>query len=258
MELKKTRHRSHGKQPIQDSAWLQTFQNLPILHGLSSEETDKLIHLAKQFEHDKVFEGAEGITVTDDIRTSISIQAALPVLELSIDWYKNWQTIVVVPKSFTEQRVSRDRAGVVHEWAESDSGESWNKGPVVLSWRDVQASGWQDGFNVVIHEAAHRLDMTDGSINGRPALHKNMDAATWYRVCSEAFDDLVRRSQNRRPPPINTYATESDAEFFAVLTEHFFERPDIVRREYPDLYDLFSAFYRQDPAARMLFMYQRA
>jgi len=123
---------------------------------------------------------------------------------------------------------------------------------VVLSWLDVEASGWcDDGYNIVIHEAAHRLDMTDGEINGRPALHGKGDDKRWYEICSKAFEDLERRSQSRRPSIIDEYAVEDDAEFFAVLSEYFFERPDIVRGEYSELYDLFTAFYRQDPAARL-------
>lgn len=230
-----------------EELWNTTLGKYPIFRGLSDDDLNGLRNLATTFAHEKVFEGAEGLTVTPEMRASVSAQAALPVLRLGIDWYANWTTVVIVPNHFTNERVARDEAGVVHEWLETEAGESWRKGPVVLSWRDAAASGWCDGFNVVIHEAAHRLDMTDGSINGRPALHKGMSGDVWRDVCSRAFTDLRNRSGRRRRSQIDAYATVSDAEFFAVMTEYFFELPHILRREYPDLYDLFATFYRQEP-----------
>ena len=160
--------------------------------------------------------------------------------------------MVVVPDVFTEEYAEPDEAGVVHEFEEEKAGLSWDDGPVVLSWEDIEASGWGDGYNVVIHEAAHRLDQTDGAINGCPALHHGMDPDEWRKVFSGSFADLSRRTHSRkRRSKIDSYATESDAEFFAVASEYFFEKPRVLTAEYPEVYRLLSAFYRQDPAARL-------
>jgi hypothetical protein len=160
--------------------------------------------------------------------------------------------VVVVPDVFTEEYTEPDEAGVVHEWEENKSGLSWDEGPVVLSWEDIEASGWGDGYNVVIHEAAHRLDQTDGAVNGCPALHQGMDPDEWRRVFSGSFEDLSRRKRSRKHrSKIDSYATESDSEFFAVASEYFFEKPRVLTSEYPDIYRLLAAFYRQDTASRL-------
>lgn len=238
---------------VPDPVWAKLLEQHPILKGLSADEERRLREFTTLFLHEKTFAPAEGIELDEYLRAVIAVQACLPILGLDIDWYENWKTVVVVPDVFTEQYAEPDAAGVVHEWEEDDrSGTSWDEGPVVLSWEDIEASGWGDGYNVVIHEAAHRLDQTDGAVNGCPALHEGIDAEEWRRVFSGSFEDLHRRVRSRkRRSKIDSYATESDAEFFAVASEYFFERPRVLTGEYPDVYRLLAAFYRQDPAARM-------
>jgi len=238
---------------VSEDTWAKLLQQHPILKGLSGDEDRRLRELTTLFLHEKTFTAAEGIELTDYLRAVIAVQACLPILGLDIDWYREWRTVVVVPDVFTEQYVEPDEAGVVHEWEEDDrSGTSWDEGPVVLSWEDIEASGWGDGYNVVIHEAAHRLDQTDGALNGRPALHEGMDPEDWRRVFSGSFEDLNRRTRSRkRRSKIDSYATESDSEFFAVASEYFFEKPRILTAEYPDVYRLLAAFYRQDTGARL-------
>jgi len=143
---------------LTEEAWEWLLKDHPILDGLSREEKDKLRGMATIFLHEKTFEGADGLSPTEVIRDVISVQACLPILNLGMEWYENWKTIVVVPDVFTGEHSELDDAGVTHEWEEDSSGESWDTGPVVLSWKDVEESGWGDGYNVVIHEAAHRLD----------------------------------------------------------------------------------------------------
>ncbi len=237
---------------IPDETWATLLSQHPILKGLSSDETHRLRQLTTLFIHEKTFSAAEGIDLTDHLRAVIAVQACLPILGLDIDWYANWKTVVVVPDIFTEEYAESDDAGVVHEWEEEDrSGLSWDEGPVVLSWEDIEDSGWGDGYNVVIHEAAHRLDQTDGAINGCPALHKGMDPEEWRGVFSGSFKDLRKRIYSRkRRSKIDSYATENDSEFFAVATEYFFEKPRVLTSEYPEVYRLLSTFYRQDTAAR--------
>jgi Mlc titration factor MtfA (ptsG expression regulator) len=244
------RRRYLDSHDVPEDLWAWTVREHPIIAQLPEAERDAARRMSTLFLHEKTFEAADGIELNDTITMSIASQAVIPILQLGIEWYENWSTVVVVPRHFRQAHASRDAAGVVHEWTETDAGLSWSQGPVVLSWEDVEASGWLDGFNVVIHEAAHRLDLTDGSVNGRPALHRGMSGEEWFRVCSSAYSDLAARVSSRRPSSINPYAAESDGEFFAVMSENFFERPRRVRSEYPDVYRLFVEFYRQDPASR--------
>ena len=236
------------KHPVDESLWKWVKGSHPILARLNPEELESLKELAVRFIRKKTFENPEGMTLGEEMKYSIAVQACLPVLYLGLEWYDNWHTVVVVPKSFRQQHQVRDAAGVVHEWSERDVGESWDKGPVVLSLEDVEDSGWCDGDNVVIHEAAHRLDLTDGEMNGRPELPRDLPAKRWFDVMSSAFADFSRRVEKGKRIRIDEYAAENDAEFFAVLTEYFFETPGVLLKSYPEVYELFSIFYRQDPA----------
>jgi len=234
--------------------WSSLLEEHPILAGLSPEEQDRLRELSTLFLHEKTFELRGGQELDAYRRAVIAVQACLPVLNLGLDWYRNWRTVVVVPDVFTQELREQDEAGVVHEWEEEQSGESWDQGPVVLSWQDVEASGWGDGYNVVIHEAAHKLDLLDGQINGRPRLHEGVSAAEWYEGFSGAYEDFRKRAGRKRRGKrlrIDDYAAENDAEFFAVGCEYFFEQPGVLKGEYPQVYRLLAAFFRQDPAARL-------
>jgi Mlc titration factor MtfA (ptsG expression regulator) len=236
---------------LSGEAWEWLLRDHPILDGLSPDEKDRLRKMATLFLHEKIFEGADGLSPTEVIREVISVQACLPILNLGMEWYEDWKTIVVVPDAWSDEHAEIDSAGVAHEWEEDKSGESWDMGPVVLSWKDVEESGWGDGYNVVIHEAAHRLDLRDGEMNGRPALHEDMSPQEWADVFSRAFADLSRRSSvRRRRLRMDPYAATDDAEFFAVASEYFFEQPEVLQSEYPQVYQLLRAFYRQDPGAR--------
>jgi Mlc titration factor MtfA (ptsG expression regulator) len=245
------RRRLHSESPFQGEAWSWLVDQHPILNGLGPDELERLRELTAAFARQKTFEAAEGMRLDETVRAVISLQACLPVLNLGLKWYSNLRTVVVVPKDFDQEHQEIDLTGVVHEWTEVDAGESWDKGPVVLSWEDVEASGWTDGFNVVIHEAAHRLDLLDGAVNGRPFLHKEMDPEEWQAVFTAAFRDLEQRVRRRRRTAVDPYALENPGEFFAVTSELFFERPRALCAQYPRTYDLLRAFYRQDPALRL-------
>ena len=232
--------------------WTWLIHDHPILAGLTEAELTELRALSTVFLHEKVFEGADGLQLDEAMREVIAVQACLPILHLGMEWFVNWKTIVVVPDVFVEEHTEFDAAGVVHEWDEDKSGESWDAGPVLLSWKDVEASGWGEGYNVIIHEAAHRLDMLDGEVNGRPSLHEGMDPEEWHQVFSKAYQDLKRKAgRKKRGLKIDPYAVEDDAEFFAVTSEYFFERPGVLSREYPGVYRLLAAFYKQDPGRRI-------
>jgi Mlc titration factor MtfA (ptsG expression regulator) len=175
----------------------------------------------------------------------------LPILHLGLDWYDGWVSVIIYPAQFAPERVYVDEYGIEHSGKSVLSGESWHKGPVILSWEDTEHSGAVDGYNVVIHEFAHKLDVLNGRANGFPPLHKEMSAEQWTRVMERAFKDFQHHAYSEVGLPINAYAASSPAEFFAVLSEVFFERPHILHLLYPQVYEQFSLFYRQNPLTRL-------
>ncbi|RKT44247.1 zinc-dependent peptidase [Thiocapsa rosea] len=223
---------------------------LPLLEDLTEEDMQRLADLALLFLRDKRLDPAQGLELTDAMRLAIALQACLPVLELGLDWYRGWYAVIVYPEEFVPEREVMGDDGVVWTEHEAKSGEAWEQGPVILSWADVEAGMERDGYNVVIHELAHKLDMRDGAANGCPPLHAGMSPKVWAETFSAAYEDLCRRVDADEDTPIDPYATESPAEFFAVVSECFFELPDLLHREYPQVYDRLKAFYRQDPLAR--------
>ena len=236
---------------IDDADWAAVLDRLPILDPLEDDERARLRDLAARFVAGKSIEPVLGQTVGAVDVAIIAAQACLPILTLGLDAYRSWRTVVVYPAGFVSRGHEVDDAGVEHRWEEERSGESWLGGPVVLSLEDVEASGCGDGYNVVIHEMAHKLDMLDGDANGRPPLHRGMDAAAWSRDFGAAFEDLKRRVEAGETPPIDDYAAEDPGEFFAVASECFFETPGALAAAYASVYSHLRAFYRQDPLARL-------
>ncbi len=223
---------------------------LPLFGGLNAEEIARLRELAGQLLADKAFSGAGGAEVDAGMATVIAAFATLPVLNLGYGWYEGWNEIVVYPGEFIHDGEQMDEAGIVHHVRHARSGESWEGGPMVLSWQDVEQSG-QAGGNVVIHEFAHKLDMRNGVANGRPPLHSGMSPEAWAHDFQTAWDDLCRRVDGGEETQIDPYATESPAEFFAVLSEYFFEAPDVLHAVYPAVYGQLQRFYLQDPLSRL-------
>ncbi len=235
---------------VSESLWDQVTGCLPLLEGLSVPEVAALRDLSLLFLREKAFEEAQGIRLNSSMRLSIALQACLPVLHLGLDWYRGWYAVIVYPDEFVPEREWVDENGVVWVSEEPLSGEAWEQGPIILSWADVEAGQVRDGFNVVVHELAHKLDMRNGSANGHPPLHAGMSDSAWAEVFSAAYRDMVRRVESGEETPIDPYATESPAEFFAVVSEAFFELPHLLHGEYPQVYAQLRDFYRQDPAAR--------
>ena len=224
---------------------------LPVLHGLDATGRDRLRETASLFIHDKTFSAAGGADIDADIPLLIALQACLLILNLDENSYRGWNEIILYPDEFLRQREEMDAAGVVHRSRDILAGEAWHGGPLVLSIADVEASGQADGINVVLHEFAHKLDMLNGDANGFPPLHRGMDAAGWAADFSTAYADLCTRVDAGEDTAIDPYATTDPAEFFAVLTEVFFETPHLLDNEYPAVYRQLQQFYRQHPLARM-------
>jgi Mlc titration factor MtfA (ptsG expression regulator) len=244
------RRRILSRYPLPDDLWADVLEQHPILRDLDEAETSRLRRLVTVFGHEKTFEAAHGVELDELHRTVIATQACLPILGLDLDWLTGWSTVVVVPREFVGEFTQIDDAGVVHEWQEEMGGESWDRGPLVVSWEDVEASGWGEGYSVVIHEVAHKLDLGDGAVNGRPALHADMDGSRWDATMAAALEELRRRGPRWRRGRIDPYAAEGPEELFAVCTESFFEEPRVLWKQLPAVYGELRTFYRQDPLAR--------
>jgi len=175
-------HRIISRSSLTTAQWETAFASLPLLLELTREERHRLRELATLFMYRKAFEGANGLVVTHAMALKISLQACLPILELGLDVYRGWTSIIVYPAGFAPERVFRDEFGVEHFVQSELSGEAWTRGPVILSWDDASRSGEIDGYNLVIHEFAHKLDMQNGHANGFPPLHPEMDAVSWSRI----------------------------------------------------------------------------
>ena len=230
--------------------WRWVHEQHPILAGLSPAEDARLQELVARFLRHKRFE-VRGLDQDDaPYRLVVATQACVTILGLGFEWFRGWRTVVLLPREFASQMEETDAGGVVREWEEELAGEAWDEGPIVLSWSDVEESGWGDGCNVVIHEVAHKLDLLDGAMNGRPALHRDMAPATWHRELGRAYEQLCADERRGRDGAVDFYATESPAEFFAVTSELFFEQPAALHGQFPGVYRQLKEFYRQDPLPR--------
>lgn len=244
------RKAAHIKVSIDD--WNQVEERLPFLDFLRAEDRIRLRDLALQFLAEKQMSGAAGLALHPRMQLSIALQACLPVLELGLEWYRGWIGIVVYPGDFVIPRQEMDELGIVHEFDDAVLGEAWLGGPVLLSW--FEQSQDSAGINVVIHEFAHKLDMRNGSADGLPPLHPDMSTAAWVHAFGEAFEDFGRRvalsETTGAALGLDPYAAEAPAEFFAVMSEVFFESPTRLAAEYPAVYEQLRHFYRQDPLPR--------
>ena len=238
-----------ARRGIDDAAWRGAVAEFSMFDRLSDPEIERLRGLAEKFLRRKSLEGAQGLDIEPWMAAELAAQACLPVLGLDLDYFQGWRSLIVYPGGFLVRHSHEDEAGVVHEICEERVGEAWEEGPVIVSWEDVDASrrGGSEGFNVVIHELAHKLDALTGSTNGLPPLHRDMDVATWSSVFNKAYEQLGRCVDRGDTPPIDAYATESPAEFFSVVSEYFFTLPEALRVAFPPVYGQLARFYRQDP-----------
>ncbi|SDT21053.1 hypothetical protein SAMN05216421_3162 [Halopseudomonas xinjiangensis] len=235
---------------IPDALWLEALGDWAVYRRYAPDTQARLRELALRLVLRKHVIAAGELDISDAMRLRIAGMAAVPVLELGLDWYDGWQTLIIYDGPFIAEHSWQDEYGIVHEELSERSGEAWYRGPVVLSWEDVLASG-RNGFNVVVHELSHTLDMRREGANGAPPLHAGMDPAAWKRDMQAACDDLARRSEAGEALPVDEYALEDPAEFFAVLSETFFETPEALKAAWPTIYQHLADFYRQDPLAQI-------
>ncbi len=235
---------------LEGCAWNDVLDSYPVLRVLNATEREQLRRLVVLFLHGKSVHGAAGLQLDQHMRYAIAAQACLLVLELELDYFRGWSEIVVYPDEFLAPREIVDEAGVVHAHREVLAGEAWLGGPVILSWADAAPAAHDDGVNVVLHEFAHKLDMLNGETNGCPPLHRDMSHQVWRDAFDSAYRDFCERVAGGEDTQIDPYAAEHPGEFFAVMTEAFFESPFALRDEYPAVYEQLARFYRQDTCVR--------
>lgn len=252
------RRRSLDSHPLDYETWIPVVEAFPFLRILDNEERASLGRWVALFLREKDMQGAAGLNLDKAMRYAIAAQACMLILELDLDYFRGWVEIVVYPDQFLAPREHVDEAGVVHSHHEALAGEAWLGGPVILSWADAAPGDFGDGVNVVIHEFAHKLDMLNGDTDGYPPLHSGMSRKAWIAAFGGAYRDFCERVDAGEDTPIDPYGSEHPGEFFAVMTEAFFEIPLVLQTEYPEVYAQLALFYRQDPAARARRAQQRA
>ncbi|RLQ22480.1 zinc-dependent peptidase [Seongchinamella sediminis] len=231
------------------ASWLATLESgLPVYAALSPQQQSRLRDMIKFFIDRKRFYGCAGLTVTDDMRVIIAAEACLLVLNRGGALYPKLRSILVYPTAFRVEREQHQADGTVVAGGHNLLGESWDNGRVILSWDDVTrgVADFSDGHNVVLHEFAHQLDAESGSTNGAPPLRGNSYRA-WASIFGDNYADLELRSLRGLETVMDEYGATNPAEFFAVATETFFEKPHQLYKKRPELYAQLQQYYQLDP-----------
>jgi Mlc titration factor MtfA (ptsG expression regulator) len=248
----KTRRRAAlRQQPLTSEERAIVKKNVPYLARLTEKDGEELEGLVRIFLAEKSFEGCGGLELTEEIKVTIAAQACLLLLHRETDIFPDVASILVYPSAYRAPS-RKNEGGVVIEGEQARLGESWTRGVVVLTWDHVKSGAAQpaDGQNVVLHEFAHQLDSEDGAMDGAPDLGARARYTSWARVLGEEFGELAKSLHDGRHSDIDPYGATNPAEFFAVVTEMFFEKPRALRFRHPKLYQELAAFYKQDPAER--------
>jgi len=240
------------KHPVPFSRW-RLVRQLACIRYLTPVEKARLRILASVLLGQKNFTAEQGLTLNDDMCLLIAAQACVPVLKLGLNFYTGFVQISVYPGAFWVERDERDVMGIIHHKKALLSGESWSRGPVILSWYDIEHDLRHDdeGHNVIIHEFAHKIDSLNHCTNGMPPIASGSSEEKWHAVFEHAYQDLLAQIQQHNTC-INAYGATSPSEFFAVVSEYFFTDPLHLRECYPDVYQELRLFYQQDPAARII------
>ncbi|PSB24819.1 zinc-dependent peptidase [Stenomitos frigidus] len=232
--------------------WQTTLdRKIPLYKSLPKPLQERLRGYIQVFLTEKTFTGCGGLTITNEMRVTIAAQACLLLLNQNERFYPKLNAILVYPGAFVVNTTQSMGGYVVEEKNVARRGESWDRGIVVLSWEDIQydATHGRDGHNVVLHEFAHQLDQEGGRADGVPFLTPPVDRATWAQVFRREYDRLQRDVQRGLKTVLDAYGATDPAEFFAVATETFFEKAQLMQRHHSDLYQVLECYYRLDPAS---------
>jgi Mlc titration factor MtfA (ptsG expression regulator) len=239
--------------------WVRILQDrFPTYSVLPEQDQRELQGHMQVFLAEKSFEACGGLELTEEMKLCIAAQACLLLLHRDTDYYPGLHSILVYPSTYSAKSMRHVGSGILEEKHDARLGEAWDSGAIVLAWDAVHhgTAHPEDGHNVVLHEFAHQLDFEDGRADGAPVLaseeswlaRRNRYAA-WARVLSREFEQLQARVEAGQRTALDDYGATNPAEFFAVATETFFERPRSLQVRHPELYEQLKTFYRQDPIA---------
>lgn len=243
------KRRRNFKKHLFPPLWKSIIENnLPIYSRLLLSDRQRLQGHIQVFLAEKQFIGCNGLQVTEEMKLTIAAVACLLLLNERGKYFPKLRSILIYPNTYFVTETTMTGSYVVEEKRVARLGESWTNDQLILSWKQVQYDtyNWQDGHNVVLHEFAHQLDQEDGKAEGVPILPRQSDYVTWMQVMTAAYQQLsqdVQRSGN----VMDSYGATNPAEFFAVATETFFEKPYQLRKWYPALYKLLQSYYQLDP-----------
>ena len=238
---------------IPDALWRLTLAQYPFLASRPIADQARLRTLTAQFLAQKEFSGANDLVVTDEMAVAVAAQACLPVLNLGLKLYDDFKGIVIHPGPMLARRSVIDAAGVHHFYKEELAGEAMEGGPITLSWQDAAASSEHQahGYNVVIHEFVHKIDMRDGTPNGCPPLPARVTKVVWQSTMQAAYGSfqhqvVMAERFGADPPWRDAYGATSPAEFFAVACEAYFVNPNRFKLEFESLKTLFDTFFHSN------------
>lgn len=228
--------------------WSSYLSGCRYTRSLPNTDQENLRELVTRFMDTKFFEGASGLTVTDAMRVRIALHACIPILNLGLNYYADWTSIVIYPGDFRVRNEYTDEYGIVQREIMDLCGQSLSQGPIVLSWAALRAEDEAPAnHDLVIHECAHKLDVLNGPANGFPPLHSDMNPREWARDFQSAYDRLCSEPDNGSHSRLDPYGAEDPPEFFAVMSETFFTTPRVIKEDFPAAYRQLQNFYRQNP-----------
>jgi Mlc titration factor MtfA (ptsG expression regulator) len=225
-------------------------RNVPVYRYLPEADREELHGHILIFLDEKKFEGCGGLQINDEIKVTIAAQACILLLHRNTNYYHTLKSVVVYPTAYVAHESRPVGNGIVSEGESVRLGESWHSGAVVLSWNDVLygAADIHDGHNVVFHEFAHQIDHDSGESHGSPVMEGRSMYLAWARVLGAEYAKLRKDTEHGCRTVMDRYGATNPAEFFAVATECFFEKPVQLKRKHPELYEEFMLYYQQDPA----------
>jgi Mlc titration factor MtfA (ptsG expression regulator) len=244
------RRRNHLKHHPFSSLWRAIIENnLPIYLRLSPEERRRLQGHIQVFLAEKQFIGCGGLQVTEEMKLIVAAVACLLLLNERDQYFPKLRSILIYPSAYLVNETTSVGNYIVEERRVARLGESWTNDQLVLSWEQVKrdTGNWRDGHNVILHEFAHQLDQEDGKAEGVPILPRTLDYAIWAKVMTEAYQQLCNDVEGGRKTIIDSYGATNPAEFFAVATETFFEKPHQLLKQHPALYEQLQRYYQLDP-----------
>ncbi|HEX6251375.1 MAG TPA: M90 family metallopeptidase [Gemmatimonadaceae bacterium] len=249
--LRQRRREQLRARPFPDSWRRVVERNVPMFRRLPAADQAELLGHVQVFLAEKRFEGCGGLELTDEMRVTIAAQACLLLLHRPTDYFPDLTSILLYPSEYTEHSVRRVDGDIWEEGPEARLGHTALRlRAMVLAWDAVQrATDNPSAGNLVIHEFAHQLDFENHGSDGTPDLPTAADSAAWAQLMNEELQSLRRAQATGTPTVLDTYGAQNHAEFFAVATEAFFQRPRALRSQHPRLYAAMQRYFRQDPAS---------